>query len=152
MNTQLAPATKDKTVWLQLGSQCMEYIPLPDKFRSFPSIQALDHDKLEALIRQSVLIHEHWLTSREPVTYHLPKAFTTAVGQKILDIEIYMGSWLIVVYEEGCASLWDIRSPQTAEKPVGTLVSHTPQRWISCVSQLHSSREYVVLALGGDIS
>lgn len=144
--------TRNKIVWLNLLERIRGRgdTPLPSVVYD-PVVPVVDlaSSTLESIVVSATRAFECWLLPREigkPILH-------PASARSIKGLKIFLDTWLLIVYEDGFAYLWDIREHAPRRGFYASLDLREPGvQWMSYAASLDPENENIILAMSGGTS
>ncbi|KAJ7663899.1 hypothetical protein DFH06DRAFT_335805 [Mycena polygramma] len=145
----LSQLTREKIVWLTFLERLWNLgdIPLPSSAASDSAID-LSSSTLESIVLSAIRASDSWLLPRK-----IKPILNPAHGQSILGLNIFLDTWLLIVYADGLIYLWDIREEAPRRGYCDTLDLRDPGiRWTSYNVSLAPGGECVFFAISSGTS
>ncbi|KAF8799248.1 hypothetical protein BYT27DRAFT_7202411 [Phlegmacium glaucopus] len=104
--------THQKIIWLSLFEKQRQYLPLPHDLLHQEDPHLTNHPSslIESIVRQAQLAANVWPRLRTTVPRKLERE---GPGSTLIGMEMFLDRWLVVVYAEGVAYLYDTQPTPT---------------------------------------
>ncbi|KAJ6580857.1 hypothetical protein B0H19DRAFT_1060565 [Mycena capillaripes] len=140
--------TYDKTVWLTFLERLRSRgdVPLPPS--AGDSAIDLSSSTLESIVVSALRAADSWELPRK-----LKPVLKPSHGQSILGLNIFLDTWLLIVYVDGLVYLWDIRESAPRQGYCDTLDLREPgMRWSSYIASLVPNSEQIMFSISSGTS
>lgn len=136
--------TRERVPWLSKlrEQQYDRHLPFPAQVRKVSSIPNISTSDIEKTCVLADRVDRSWLLPRSQEQRKLPQSF----GRTIINLEVYLERWLLVVYSNGMVALWDMSSSGLEPRQTDTTPgfdSHSAGtlyvQWSVTTRDIHSS-------------
>ncbi|KAJ7237270.1 hypothetical protein B0H12DRAFT_108635 [Mycena haematopus] len=143
---EISDLTRDKIVWLNRLERLRGRGDTP-----LPTVEAaVASSTIESIVVSATRASEVWLLPRK---IEQPILHSSVIIRTIKGLNIFLDTWLLVVYEDGGVYLWDIREDAPRRGHCATLdLRITGVRWTSYTTALDAGKDHIILAISSAAS